>query len=183
MWTRSPPFRPPYRPPLRPHVERSAAADSASTETGSRSTTNWPSRCTRRTRKGGVRRQACVAGHLRPDVRRFGDEHVSREGRADTRLRVGAGIAAGGRRGCLCPIAVAARVRLSRKIVAASIRERHPAGCACFQFQQLDSGVGRVATVRDGELHERRWSDLRAARTRRVKAWWCVPGGVPVRRR
>jgi hypothetical protein len=72
-WTCSPPFRPPFRPPLRPHLGRSAGADSASTETGPTPTTNWPSRWTRRTRKGGVRRQAYVAGHLRPDVRRFGE--------------------------------------------------------------------------------------------------------------
>jgi hypothetical protein len=41
------------------------------------------------------------------EMRTFGDEHVSREGRADTRIRVGAGIAAGGRRGCVCPISAA----------------------------------------------------------------------------
>src|SRR5579863_1297131 len=41
-------------------------------------------------------RVACPAG---------GEEHVSRQGRADTHIRVGTGIAAGGRRGCSCPIA------------------------------------------------------------------------------
>ncbi len=40
-----------------------------------------------------------------------GEEHVSREGRADTRIRVGAGVAAGGRRGCLCPFPAARRRR------------------------------------------------------------------------
>jgi hypothetical protein len=60
-WTPSPPIRPPFCPPLRPHVEQSAAADSASTGTGPTPTTNWPPRWTHRMRKGGVRRQACVA--------------------------------------------------------------------------------------------------------------------------
>ena len=57
-------------------VSDAAAADSASTGTGPTPTTNLPPCWTRRTRKGGVRRQACVAAHLRPDVRRFREEHV-----------------------------------------------------------------------------------------------------------
>jgi len=44
-------------------------------------------RWTHRTRKGGVRRQACVAGHLRPDVRRFGDEQAERAGPSETGVR------------------------------------------------------------------------------------------------
>ena len=35
-------------------------------------------RWTHRTRKGGLRRKACLAGHLRPEVRRFGDKQVDR---------------------------------------------------------------------------------------------------------
>jgi hypothetical protein len=76
VWTPSPPIRPHFCPPLRPHLERSAAGDSAPPGTGPTPRTNWPSRWTRRTRKAGARRQACVAGHLRPDLRRFGEERV-----------------------------------------------------------------------------------------------------------
>jgi hypothetical protein len=61
VWTPSPPIRPHFCPPLRPHLEQSAAADSASTGTGPTPTINWPPRWIRRTRKGGVRRQECVA--------------------------------------------------------------------------------------------------------------------------
>jgi hypothetical protein len=96
-WTPSPPIRPHFCPPLRPHLEQSAAADSAPTATGPTPTTNWPSRCTRRTRKGGARQQACVAGHLRSDVRRFGDEQGRDSFRAWDLLPSFCGFAADGR--------------------------------------------------------------------------------------
>ena len=43
-----------------------------------------------RTRKTGVRPQAAVAGHLRPDMRRFGEEEVRRADGYRARFRLGA---------------------------------------------------------------------------------------------
>jgi hypothetical protein len=94
VWTPSPPIRPHFCPPLCPPLVRAAAADAVNW-TGPTPATNWPSRCTRRTRKGGARRQACVAGHLRPEVRRFGEEKGARGPRGSDLLCSSRGVWSG----------------------------------------------------------------------------------------
>jgi hypothetical protein len=121
VWTRSPHFRPYFRPPLRPRIERSAAADSASTGTGPTPTANWPPRWTRRTRKGGVRRKPAS---LRPEVRRWRDARRTSSTGSDLHSCLGVYGSQRGRRDSLCPSGVADGAVAGLEIVAPSVTER-----------------------------------------------------------